>query len=366
VHTVKHLQKRPQVFGTGLIALDLVISADPETPVRAWTGGTCGNVLSILAVLGWDAYPIARMNGDPASQRIRADMKKWGVLLKFASCKPTTDTPIIVQQIRRTRDGVTKHRFSWACPHCGSWLPGFTPVTAKAVERIATHLSGAKAFFMDRLSRSALLLAKQAADYGAVVVFEPSAKSDEKLLAEVLKIAHIVKYSDERFSRVPGAMGRGSATLVEVQTFGANGLRYRHRLSRAASSWKRLDAVPPARPADTCGSGDWCTAGLISKVAGGGLEGLLALGAEGLIEALSFGQKLAAWNVGFEGARGGMYSVERTKLQKQLQAMASGQSEIMEPTSRRKPIALAAIACPACPPSVKPHGLRKVQLGRSV
>ena len=280
-------------------------------------------------------------------------MKKWGVQLKFANCKPTTDTPIIIQRILRTRDGSPKHRFSWACPHCGSWLPGFKPVTAKAVERIATHLSGAKAFFMDRLSRSALLLAKQAADYGAVVVFEPSAKSDEKLLAEVLKIAHIVKYSDERFSRVPGAMRRGSATLIEVQTFGANGLRYRHRLGRAASSWKQLDAVSPARLADTCGSGDWCTAGLISKVADGGLEGLLGLGAEGLIEALSFGQKLAAWNVGFEGARGGMYAVERTKLEKQLQAMASGQSEVMQPTSRRKPITPAAIACPACPPKAK-------------
>jgi sugar/nucleoside kinase (ribokinase family) len=344
---------RPRVFGTGLIALDLVISADPDVPVSAWTGGTCGNVLSILAVLGWDVYPIARMNGDPASQRIRADMKKWGVQLKFANCKPTTDTPIIIQRILRTRDGSPKHRFSWACPHCGSWLPGFKPVTAKAVERIATHLSGAKAYFMDRLSRSALLLAKQAADYGAVVVFEPSAKSNEKLLAEVLKIAHIVKYSDERISRVPGAMERGNATLIEVQTFGANGLRYRHRLGHVPSSWKQLDAVSPARLADTCGSGDWCTAGLISKVADGGLEGLLGLGAEGLIEALSFGQKLAAWNVGFEGARGGMYAVERTKLEKQLQAMASGRSEVMQSTSPRKSIARAVITCPACHPNVK-------------
>ena len=347
---------RPQVFGTGLIALDLVISADPKTPVRAWAGGTCGNVLSILAVLGWDAYPIARMNGDPASQRIRADMKKWGVHFNFANCKPTTDTPIIIQRILRTRDGSPKHRFSWACPHCGSWLPGFKPVTAKAVERIGKHLSGAKAFFMDRLSRSALLLAKQAADYGAVVVFEPSAKSDEKQLAEVLKIAHIVKYSDERFSRVPGALARGSATLIEVQTFGANGLRYRHRLRRAASSWRQLDAVSPARLADTSGSGDWCTAGLISKVADEGLDGLLGLGAEGVIEALSFGQKLAAWNVGFEGSRGGMYAVEHTKLEAQLQAMASGQSEVMQPTSRRKPIMPAAIACPACPPKGRKRG----------
>lgn len=363
---MKRLQQRPQVFGTGLIALDLVISADPETPVRAWTGGTCGNVLSILAVLGWDAYPIARMNGDPASQRIRTDMKKWGVQLKFANCKPTTDTPIIVQHILRTRDGATKHRFSWACPHCGGWLPAFKPVTTKAVEDIATHLSGAKVFFMDRLSRSALLLAKQATDHGAVVVFEPSAKADQKLLAEALKLAHIVKYSDERYLRVPGAMERGTATLIEVQTFGANGLRYRHRLGRAMSSWKHLDAVSPAQLADTCGSGDWCTAGLISKIAHDGLEGLWGLSAGELIEALSFGQKLAAWNVGFEGARGGMYAVEHAELEKQLQAMASGRSEVLQSTSRRKSIAPTVIACPACPPKAKQSRTAKARVGNSI
>jgi sugar/nucleoside kinase (ribokinase family) len=59
--------------------------------------GTCGNVLSILAYLGWDAFPIARLNSDSASQRVKADMKRWGVKLDFASCPPTTHTPIIIQ-----------------------------------------------------------------------------------------------------------------------------------------------------------------------------------------------------------------------------------------------------------------------------
>ena len=111
----------PKVFGTGLIALDLVIGPDPETPVHSWAGGTCGNVLSILAYLGWDAYPIARMNGDVASERVCADMKRWGVHLDWAACAPTTHTPMIVQQIRRSRDGRSDHRFSWSCPRCGKW-----------------------------------------------------------------------------------------------------------------------------------------------------------------------------------------------------------------------------------------------------
>jgi fructokinase len=352
-------KQRPTIFGTGLLALDLVISADPEIPVRAWAGGTCGNVLSILAVMGWDAYPIARMNGDSASHRVRADLKKWGVQLKFASCHPTTNTPIIVQRLLRKKDGSPTHRFSWACPHCGSWLPSFKPVTTQAIEPVLVHLDTAKAFFMDRLSRSALLLAKRAADAGAVVIFEPSAKSDEKMLREALQIAHIVKYSDERFAQIPQVMESGSSTLIEVQTSGASGLRFRHRLHHAVSGWKQLDAALPDRVTDTCGSGDWCTAGLISKLAANGRKGLRDSGVDGLTTALRFGQKLAAWNLGFEGARGGMYAIERDQLEKYLKSLASGRSEPMQSVSNRARGVRAPVACPACSPGAKSSGVSK-------
>lgn len=342
--------RHPQIFGTGLIALDLVISANPDLPVRSWTGGTCGNVLSILSYLGWDAYPIARLNGDPASKRIRVDMKRWGVHLDFVGCGPTTDTPIVIQQVLRARDGSPKHRFSWSCPHCGNWLPGFRPVTTKAIERVIPRLSNASVFFMDRVSPAALLLAQQAAANGAVVVFEPSARSDEKLLRKAVEIAHIIKYSNQRFVRIPGAMESGSATLVEVQTLGEDGLRYRHRFSRTGSAWKRLAAVAAPQLTDTCGSGDWCTAGLVSMVATGGQEGLIRAGASGLTTALGYGQTLAAWNCGFEGARGGMYMVERQQLRAHLEALSSGRFESVLPPACSTRLSVATVACPACPP----------------
>lgn len=342
---------RPKAFGTGLIALDLVMSSEPESPVRSWAGGTCGNVLSILAYLGWDAYPIGRMNGDPASQRVKADMKRWGVRLDFAGCAPTSHTPIIIQEIRRRRDGTPTHRFSWACPHCGQWLPSYKAVTLNAVEIIAPHLAGSAVFFMDRLSRAALTLAAKASADGAVVVFEPSGKADPKQFAEALKLAHIVKYADQRLAAVGGVMEQDSATLLEVQTLGAAGLRFRHRLGRGVSDWQHLDAVPAPRVTDTCGSGDWCTAGLVAKAATRGQNGLRAAGAKGVHAALRYGQALAAWNCGFEGARGGMYAIERPILDAQIDALLSGKTgELAETTSR--PARGKAIACPACPPDL--------------
>lgn len=340
--------EKPRAFGTGLIALDLVMSADPNLPVRAWAGGTCGNVLSILAYLGWESYPIARMNGDPASERVRADMSRWGVKLDFAGCEPTSHTPIIIQEIRRGRDGSPTHRFSWACPRCGQWLPSFKPITRQAVDAVGDGLNGAKVFFMDRLSRAALTLAARAADAGAIVMFEPSGKSDPKLFAEALQLAHIVKYADQRLSEAGGAMASDSATILEIQTMGIQGLRYRHRLAKP-SDWTHLPAVSALQFLDSCGSGDWCSAGLLSKIAGAGLSGLKSSSIENLTSALRYGQALAAWNCAFEGARGGMYAVERDRFDDLIGQILDGR--LGGPIPGPKAMVEETVSCPACPPA---------------
>jgi len=352
---------RPKVFGTGLIALDLVLGLDPHAPVRCWAGGTCGNVLSILAYLGWEAFPIARMNGDPASDRVRADLSKWGMRLDFASCEPTAHTPIIIQEIKRDRDGKPKHRFSWSCPKCGQWLPAYKPVTAAAVEAVTPAMENASVFFLDRLSRAALSLAKTAGDRGAIVVFEPSGRGNDKLMAEAIHLAHVVKYADQRLAGVDGLMSDGSATLVEVQTLGERGLKYRHRLGRSRSDWLHLDAIQAPRLADSCGAGDWSTAGLLAKAAADGVRGLRATGAQGVRDALRYGQALAAWNCGFEGARGGMYAVARGAFDAQIAALMSGRLDPLAKISP-EPRTESLVDCPAClPPRQPPAHSRKAK-----
>ena len=339
----------PRIFGTGLIALDLVIGVAPETPVRCWAGGTCGNVLSILAWLGWDAYPVARMGGDAASQRVHADMARWGVHFDWTTCAPTTPTPIVVQEIRRGRDGRPRHRFSWSCPRCGEWLPPFRAITVDSVEWIKPALAGASVFFLDRLSRASLDLAAEASARGAAVVFEPSGGSTHKLMAEGLAVAHVVKYADDRLAGLSGTMEGGSTALLEVRTLGEGGLRYRHRFGRSISKWMHLSAVSAPRLADTCGSGDWCTAGFIAKAAVEGQKGLRGTGARGVRAALRYGQALAAWNCCFEGARGGMYAVTRDAFKTQIEGLQDGRLEALEENpdgGKSTPV----VTCPACSP----------------
>jgi len=61
--------------------------------------------------------------------------------------------------------------------------------------------------FFDRALRSTLPPANPHAPNGSIVVFEPSATSDEAQLREALAIAHVCKYSSEKFdffSQAPG------------------------------------------------------------------------------------------------------------------------------------------------------------------
>ncbi|HEV2284368.1 MAG TPA: hypothetical protein VGX75_18450, partial [bacterium] len=63
---------------------------------------------------------------------------------------------------------------------------------------------------------------------------------------------------------------------------------------------------------------------------------------------LKYGQALAAWSCGFEGARGGMYAVDRSTFDKQIRRLMSGRSfDVARPTFARS---AAIVPCPSCPP----------------
>jgi len=342
---------KPTAFGMGLIALDLVLSADPKEPIYCWAGGTCGNVLTILSYLGWSTFPVARLNGDSASLRVKADMSRWGVNLAFAEQTPTASTPIITQQNSRDSDGTLTHKFTWSCPKCGAWLPHYKNVTILSAKSVAEKIVDPRVFFFDRLSAGALTLARKCKEMGAVIVFEPSAKGNPRHFAEALELAHIIKYSQERFGSLVQEVRPGKSSILEIQTMGREGLIFRANLPRIKSSkWSRLPAMKVDQVSDSCGCGDWATAGLISKLCD--IESLGELKSKPLAEiisALNFGQALAAWNCGFEGARGGMYRVEKRVFEDEISdIMKQGVRKARIYTSQLDTEVPRGAICPAC------------------
>ncbi|WP_338016667.1 hypothetical protein [Segeticoccus rhizosphaerae] len=287
------------------------------------------------------------MNGDAASVRVKADLRRWGVHLDLADCTPAASTPIIVQEIKKSTNGGSTHRFTWSCLRCGGFLPSFKPVTRAVFDQAAPYLPGTSVFFFDRVSRGALDLAAQAADAGALVMFEPSGRGDRKLFRDALEIAHIVKYANERIAGL--AENEISPNLVlEIKTLGSSGLRFRLPRNRSNADWRAMRAASTESLVDSCGSGDWCSAGLLAKLGGAGVSGLEHASLPAITSALKYGQELAAWNCVFEGARGGMYvSRDNRKVvgRHDPRLLATGRVPANGSGSPAEP---ALVGCPKC------------------
>jgi sugar/nucleoside kinase (ribokinase family) len=320
--------QRPVAVGMGLVALDIVFTASSDAPPRSYAGGTCGNVLTILSYLGWRAYPVSRLRTDKAGNRLVQDLRRWDVSTDFITQSSDGSTPVIVQRIKHSTTGVPQHSFSWRCPSCGTYLPGYKPVLASSIETVALGIPRGSVFFFDRVSRGTLLMARIARKHGAIVVFEPASVGEPALFKEAWAVSHIVKYSHERLSEM-SELGRSHAgnqgVLLEIETVGAEGLRYRSHLPRrTTSAWVSVAPYVTSKVKDTSGAGDWCTAGLLNAIGRKGAAGLEKTTPLQLRRALEYAQALAAWNCGFEGARGGMYQFNRARLDSEIRKIMRG------------------------------------------
>ncbi len=314
--------------GTGFIVLDVIRSSVGNTATeKRFAGGSCGNVLTILAYLGWDANAVGRIGDDHAGRELVADLGKWGVETKLLQVEAGRGTPIIVQENYLDARGRPRHRFSRACPVCGATLPAYRPLLTTEAATIAAKLPSHSVFYFDRVAPGTLELAQKSRANGALVVFEPSGIKDERLFAECLKTAHAVKYANDRIEGVHDVVAKAKVP-IEIETLGAKGLRLRVRTNGRVGAWKDLPAFSAPELRDAAGSGDWTTAGLIhGLMTNGASVDKVVADSNAVVLATRQGQALAAVNCGFEGARGLMYAADAKRVLDLAGAIVKGTKE---------------------------------------
>ena len=297
----------------GLVALDHVTDQQGKR-IHTQAGGTCGNVLTILAALGWHASPIARLKSERAGRWVRADFHRFGVDTRWLSCHPQSATPVIIERMLQDSIGVPFHCFSFCCPNCGARLPRYNPVTLNALSRIVREAAQADIAFIDRFSPSGVEFAQRACRAGSLVFFEPSKFTSSAQLNRILPFTHILKYSHERLDE-PAAEPPDSGFL-EIQTLGRGGLKFRTRSTktRRLTAWMLLKSAPVETLVDSAGAGDWLSAGLIHLLCSRGVRKAKAAAETEIVAALSKAQRLAAWSCMFSGARGAMYHAPIDKI----------------------------------------------------
>jgi sugar/nucleoside kinase (ribokinase family) len=316
--TLRAAARHPVCVGVGFIAADIV---EGRTEEFVAAGGSCGNVMAILAWLGWKSYPVARLGKDWAAGTVRKEFKALGLKDDYLSDEKAVQTPIVIQRFVEDKQGRRVHRFSLACPECGGWLPRFRASTLQQAVEVTQSALAPKAFYMDRLSPASLKLANWAREKGALVVFEPSSVGDERQFQKAVDLCHVLKFSHDRLGHLRDLREAQQPRII-VETLSEDGLRVRWR-----GHWTDLPAFTLPIFIDGAGAGDWTTAGLIHQLGTNGAKMFDTLQKPRLLSALRFGQGLAAINCGFEGARGVMMAMTREQLGKRLMALTSKTAE---------------------------------------
>lgn len=306
------------LVGTGFLALDLLFRNAARQPSQRYAGGSFGNVMAILAYLGWKSYPVARLGTDRNARSVLDDLREFRVQTKFVRRSPTGATPLIVVRVVKKADGAFQSRFEWRHPRSGDRLPSYRPLPKFLAEEISPRLPKARVFYFDRAEPAALLLATAMRKRGALVFFEPSSCKDPQIFSACMAVSDIVKYSAQRIPEPPLNPENPSPRL-EIQTLGDRGLRFRIKQdSNCPGPWRTLTPFSVPDFKDSTGCGDWCSAGFLHQVGRAGRTAFLRLNESSITNALNFGQAVAAINGQHEGARGLMYALTARTLLAQV------------------------------------------------
>jgi sugar/nucleoside kinase (ribokinase family) len=344
----------PRVVGTGLIVLDITVSAVTSAPAHpVWTGGTCGNVLSILSFLGWESHAVGRIGNDAAGTCLLRDLLDSGVGSENLD-REAGGTPIILHRVAVDRRGGVRHGYAFECPQCDRRYPSFRPVLVSRAETLASAAGAAGVFFFDRVSRGILDMAAAARRNNAVVVFEPSASGEEKQFVEAYEVSDVVKYARERRAKFEPWLEKATShrrAPLEIETRGAEGLVFRLRGERR---WRQREALPISHLRDASGAGDWLTAGFLYAAAREGIPKVLKDPAA-VERALHVGEALAAFNCQFEGPRGAMYASAVDATARMLNVVDARVRKKLTRETKRPALQMTLTGvCSACVAAKKP------------
>ncbi len=259
------------IIGSGIYNLDTIVVRDyPEWPrLRPFTdnvileevGGTCGNVMCILAWMGWDAKPLACLDDSPEGLMITEDLKRYGCDCRYVTNTPAGGTTLLRCTHKKTADGEHAMSVRAGSPG-GSRFPKrhFLRARDEAPSFLDSLEEAPAVFFFDAPSAGNRLIAKGLRERGSLIYFEPSrlvSNSD----FEAVAVSDIIKFSDENISDV--SFAEAYQDKVFIQTMGARGVRFKYK----EKPWEFIEGRLVERVVDTEGAGDWYTAAFINILA---------------------------------------------------------------------------------------------------
>jgi sugar/nucleoside kinase (ribokinase family) len=302
------------IIGSGVYMLDTIVVRDyPEWPrprpftertVLEEVGGTCGNVMAILAWLGWKAMPQACLDDSPEGRKITSDLESYGCDLRYVTNRPDGGTTLLRCTHKKDADGGHAVAFRAGSPG-GSRFPRHRYIRVR--DEAPAFLEGLDGhpgvYFFDEPAAGHRLIARTLRERGSLVYFEPSRMECGADL-DAVNVSDIVKFSGENIPDV--SFTERFPDKLFIQTLGPDGARF----SLRGGPWR---AVPPAdcrNVVDKEGAGDWTTAAFLTQLAASGKE-FRELDEEDVADALEAAQAVAAQSVRYLSSKGLIHAAER-------------------------------------------------------
>ncbi len=283
---------KTDVVGTGFVVLDRIY--ENERKAFEALGGSCANVLVSLAMLERQVAPVLRLGADDVGEHLISAFRCAGADTRFINTQDNISSPILVQY---TNTQLGTHSFSFTCPDTNVEFPRYQPVGQHEIEAAAPAIENCTVFYADRLNDAIVSAMETVCRHKGIVFFEPSAISDRELFDRAVKCSTIIKFSSDRLGTeiLPILLGKDSMAII---THGARGLEV---VRHGDHVWSDAVVIPEVK--DTSGSGDMVSVGLINHLVDAG-ETSETVTIQSVLKGVRAGQRLAAANCSFLGARG--------------------------------------------------------------
>ena len=297
------------ILGTGIFNYDIISVRDypqgyqrnrifTEKLVKEEAGGTCGNIMCMLAYMGWKTYPLAQLDNSEEGMKMTESLKGFGCDCRFVSNTEDGGTTLLTIKHGLDTEGNKQTRVMHGSPG-GSRFPRrrFLRLRDQAPEFLEKLDFVPDVFFFDDPAAGHRYMAKELKAKGSLVFFEPE-KCDEKARLNSIKVSDVVKFSDENVPDV--SFTDVFKDKLFIQTLGAEGLRFNLK----DQGWVSLPPVENDNVADWDGAGDWTTSAFLDALSKADALSIDKMTVEIVKDALEKAQAVASKSVSYIGSKG--------------------------------------------------------------
>ena len=306
------MKTKPIIIGSGQYNYDIVKLREypegfsigkrnkfTEKTLFEEVGGTCGNIMCMLAHLGWDARPQVKLHRDEG-EKLKDSLISYGCDPRHISLVDKGGFSGLICIHRRNR-ATGQHEMG---------LKGFGPngsrfrkvTELRARDEVPAFLETLgeipDVYFFDHNEAGPRRMAKEFRSLGTLIYYEAENSRDRNKFLKSVEEADIVKFSDENVSDIDFC--KDFQDKLFIQTQGSKGMIF----SLNGGDWVKVNPVPVDNVVDWEGCGDTVSAVFLNELYKLGLPGVSQLTGDLVLKALNVAAKKSALNTRYYGSKG--------------------------------------------------------------